>query len=56
MLDGNSIVTFEGDPEITEVFDRVAAGIRGAVAVDQVAIQIEGDVVGVDDEAVVGGS
>jgi hypothetical protein len=52
--DGDPVVTVVDDPEVTELGVGVAAGGRGAVAVDRVPVQVQGDPVGTDDDAVVG--
>ena len=48
------VVTEVDHPDVTELRLRVAPGSRGTVAVDRVAVQVEGDVVGADHDAVVG--
>src|SRR5436190_17698395 len=53
VLHGDPVVILEADSEVTKVGDRVAAAGRGAVAVDRVAVQIEGDVIRPDQDPVV---
>jgi hypothetical protein len=52
--DRDPVVTEVGYPYVTELRLGVAPGGRLPVTVDRVVVQVEGDVVGADDDAVVG--
>ena len=52
--DGDPVVAEVDHPDVTELGVGIASGGRRSVAVDRVAVQVEGDVVGADDDAVVG--
>jgi hypothetical protein len=54
VLHGDPVVILEADAEITELRNGVAPRSRGTVAVNRVAVEIEGDVVCADQDAVVG--
>jgi hypothetical protein len=51
-FDPDTVVAIVGDPDVAELVLRARVH-QGVVTVDRVAVQIEGDVVGPDDDAVV---
>src|SRR5215217_4451303 len=51
--DGDAVVALVEYPDVTDFGLGLAAGSLGCVAVDQVAVEVEGDPVGADNDPVV---